>query len=402
MANSTEGHAGEVRNPGPFEASAALRGILVLLVLVGVAAFAGGLAVDRKRAWFSFLHNHFYFLSLALGGMFFAAVQWVTGAMWSAPLRRVAESFTAYIPVALVAFAALYFGMHDLYLWTHPEHVRGDIMLEGKQGYLNVGFFVVRNAVAFAIWIFFSRLMIGRSVRQDRDGNPGHTQTNKALSPLFLILFAITYTMSSFDQLMSLDPHWFSTMFGVYCFAGLFYSVLALTCLVTIFLRREGKLAGIVNENHLHDLGKFMFAFSVFYAYIGFCQFMLIWYANMPEETGYFIRRMSGSWMGVTVFLLFGKFMVPFFFLLPREAKRDEGRLIWVGIFMLVAHWIDLLWISQPELFAEGPKVSWIELGTAAGFLGLFGLAVVRFLGKHNVVAIRDPKLAESVFHHHQ
>jgi hypothetical protein len=280
--------------------------------------------------------------------------------------------------------------------------VKGDIVLEGKAAYLNVTFFIIRNLVAFGIWYLFSRALVGNSLKQDQSKDYALTLRNRALSPLFLIVYALTFTMHSFDLLMSLDPHWFSTMFGVYTFAGMFYSVLALTCLVTIHLKRKGALEGIVNENHLHDLGKFMFGFSVFWAYIGFSQFMLIWYANMPEETGYFIKRMDGIWLWVSTFLLVGKFMTPFFVLLPRENKRNEKILVPVAIFMLVAQWIDVLWLVQPEFFKEGPRLSWIEIGTGLGFLGAFGLVVSRFLAKHNIVAIGDPRLAESVHHHHQ
>lgn len=402
MAHASTAHSSEIRNPGPFAAGAGLKTIFLVLAALGLAAFAAGLNADAKRAWFSFVLNHFYFMSLAIGGLFFASIQWLTGAMWSAPVRRVAEAFTAYLPVALIAFIALYFGIHHLYSWSHTEHVQGDLVLEGKSGYLSTNFFVIRNLVAMGLWIFFAKKMIGNSIAQDSNGNYLYTAKNKSLSPAFLIIFGVTFTMASFDQLMSLDPHWFSTMFGVYCFAGLFYTTLALTALLTIYLRRKGLLQGIVNDNHLHDLGKFMFAFTVFYAYIGFSQFMLIWYANMPEETGYYLNRFHGGWLYVSLFLLIGKFMVPFFLLLPRDAKRNEKVLTFVGVFMLIAHWIDVLWISQPELYKEGPQVGWIEIGTSLGFLGLFGFCVMHFLSKNSVLAAGDPRLKESVFHHHQ
>lgn len=401
MAHSTTHHE-TVRNPGPFETPAALKTTLMVLAVIGLALFAGGLASDSRRAWFSFVQNHFYFMSLALGGAFFAAIQWLTGAMWSAPIRRITEAYTAYIPVAIVTFIVLYFGIHHLYIWSHPEVVHGDAVLEGKSGYLSTGFFMVRDIVALGLLLFFSNKMIGNSILQDSTKSAAQTLQNRALTPGFLIVFALGFTMISFDQLMSLDPHWFSTMFGVYCFAGLFYSTLALTCILAIYLRKKGHLQGIVNDNHLHDLGKFMFAFSVFWAYIGFSQFMLIWYANMPEETGYFLHRFHGGWLYVSIFLLVGKFMVPFFMLLPRDSKRNEKLLTVVAFWMLFCQWVDMLWITQPEFSAEGPVVGWVEIGTTLGFIGIFGLMVMRFLSRNSVVAIGDPKLAESVFHHHQ
>jgi hypothetical protein len=402
MAATHNAASTEIRDPGTYATPGGLNVLFIVLIVVGFGIFAAGLSADHQRAWVSFLQNHFFFMSLAIGGAFFASIQWLTNAMWSAPVRRISESFTAYLPFALLTFVVLYFGMHDLYVWTHADHVEHDVLLKGKSGYLNVGFFFVRNVIALAAWIFFAWKMVGNSVHQDTTKDVALTLRNRFLSAPFLLVFGITFTMASFDLMMSLDPHWFSTIFGVYCFAGLFYSTLALTCLVTLYFQRQGRLTGIVNDNHLHDLGKFMFAFTVFWAYIGFSQFMLIWYANLPEETGYFIRRLNNGWMNVSIFLLVGKFLTPFLVLLPRDAKRDSRVLAAVGVFMLIAQWIDILWLVQPEFYKEGPKLGWIELGVPLGFIGLFGFAVARFFARNRIVAIGDPRLADSVFHHHQ
>jgi hypothetical protein len=399
----TEAHAAQkIKNPGTYEVSASAKTAFVVMALIGIACFTIGLTQDPHRAWAAFVQNHFYFMCLGLGGVFFAALQWLTGAMWSAPIRRVSESFSAYLPFAVISIAILYFGIHDIYKWSDAAFVKGDIVLEGKSGYLSPIFFIVRQFIAVGVWILFAKKMIGNSIAQDATGDYAFTLRNRALAPAFLALFGITFTMSAFDQLMSLDPHWFSTMFGVYCFAGLFYANLALTCLLSIHLVRNGKLQGIVNDNHIHDLGKFMFAFTVFWAYIGFSQFMLIWYANLPEETGYFMRRMANSWYYVSVFLLVGKFLTPFFLLLPRDSKRNYSLLTFVGCWMLFCQWVDFLWLVQPEFFAEGPRVGFIEIGTFLGFAGVFATLVSRFLAKNNVVAIGDPRLVESVYHHHQ
>lgn len=392
----------EVRNPGSFETPGGLKSLFLGLSILGAVIFAIGLKVDSTRAWSGFLINHFYFLSLGIGGLFFVSLGYLTQAMWLAPIRRVSESFTAYLPFVLISFAVLYFGMHDLYPWTHPEHVKGDVVLEGKASYLNVTFFVIRNIVAIFLWIFFAKKMVGNSIAQD--AKPGYffTGKNRTLTPVFLMVFALSYSMAAIDSFMSLDPHWFSTMFAVYCFSGMFYSTLALVTLLTIYLKRQGKLQGIVNENHLHDMGKFMFAFTVFYAYIAFCQYMLIWYANLPEETFYYINRTQGNWLWVSIFLIAGKFGVPFFMLIRRGSKRSERRLIMAGIFMLIAHWIDFAWLVQPQFFKQGIVFGWMEAGITAGFVGIFGMLIFRFLAKNNVVAMGDPYLKQSVFHHHQ
>lgn len=404
-SHSSHSSLSDLTPPGPARISSQLRGVFGLLVLVGIASFVLTLFKDPESAWSSFLIGHFYFLSLALGGVFFAVIQWVTGAMWSAPVRRLFESFAAYLPIALITTVILCLGLGVLYHWTHAEVVQGDIILEGKEGYLNIPFFIIRNVGALLVLGFLAWKLIGHSIAQDTDKNYAHTLANRRLGPVFLVLFALLYSFSAVDQLMSLDPHWFSTMFGVYAFAGLFYSMLAMTCLLTLAFK-ERQLKDFINDNHIHDIGKFMFAFTVFWAYIGFSQFMLIWYANLPEETGYFIRRMSGGWWYVSLFLLIGKFMVPFFALLPRGAKRNPTRLKAVAIWMLFAQLVDLVWVVQPELYSEGPNLTIMGLvsllGTFAGFAGLFGLAVAWFLGKFSLVAMGDPRLEESVFHHHQ
>ncbi|MEN9722054.1 MAG: hypothetical protein RJB38_40 [Pseudomonadota bacterium] len=390
-----------IRDPGKLEVSSGLRSFFIALVAVGLVTVSAAWLQDPKRLWPAFVLNHFYFMCLAVGGLFFAVIQWVTSAMWSAPIRRLAESFTSFLPWVLVSTIVLFFGLKDLYLWTNTAKVQGDLILSGKAGYLNVPFFMIRLLVAVAIWWVFAKVMIGNSIAQDQSKDPAFTGKNRKWGPLFLILFAVSFTFTAFDLLMSLDPYWFSTMFGVYCFAGLFYSTLALLAIVTVAMKRKGMLDGILNENHLHDLGKFMFAFTVFWAYIGFSQFMLIWYANMPEETGYFLHRLTPGWKAVSAFLMFGKFFVPFFILLPRGNKRSEKVLWNVAWFMLGAQWIDVLWMVQPE-FYSAPRVGWVEVGTLLGFAGLFGLSIIRFLSKHTVVAVGDPKLPESVFHHHQ
>jgi hypothetical protein len=399
---ATNSASAEIRNPGPWPVSAGMQGFFAILAVVGFGTFFATMGTNPDRAWSSFLLNHFYFLSLALGGLFFAGIQWITSAMWSAPVRRISEAFTAYLPAVIFTFLIVIFGAHHLFPWTDPTIVAKDVGLSGKAGYLNLTFLTIRDLIAIGLWILFAFKMVGNSIKQDTVKGVALGLQNRRMSPAFILVFAVTYTMCAFDQLMSLDPHWFSTMFGVYVFAGLFYANLASTCVLTLLIKRTGKLDGIVNENHIHDLGKFMFAFTIFWAYIGFSQFMLIWYANLPEETGYFLRRFHEGWACISVFLLVGKFMVPFFLLLPRDAKRKENLLLGVGIFMLIAQWIDMMWIVQPEFFRDGPKFGVIEAGVTAGFLGLFCLLVSRFLSKNNVVAVGDPRLAESVFHHHQ
>ncbi len=399
---SAHGHSGEIRNPGPLHVSGGWKVLFALFTAVGIGAFLVALKMDKERAWASFLINHFFFLLLGAGGLFFAALQWLTNAMWSSPVRRLSESFTAYLPIAVLSSIGVILGAHELYHWAHTDAVANDSILLGKSGFLNLKFFTIRNIGIVILWTFFATKFVGRSVAQDQDGSFEHTRKNRSMAPLFMLFFALSLTLVAFDQIMSLDPHWFSTIFGIYCFAGLFSSTLAGMTILTVMLRKSGALGDVVNENHLHDLGKFLFAFTVFWAYIGFSQYMLIWYANLPEETIYFRKRALDDWRPIMGVLFLLRFIIPFFVLMPRQAKRNPKVLVGVSVLILVAHYFDLIWMVQPDFFETGPKIGWVELGMFLGFLGLFGLAVSRFLGRHNVVAIHDPRLNEAVFHHHQ
>ena len=220
-------------------------------------------------------------MQISVAGLFFVAITWITTSMWSAPLRRIAESFTAYLPIALVSTVILFLGMKHLYPWTHPEHVEGDLVLEAKQAYLNMPFFMIRDFLAVVVWMIFAKKLVGSSLATDLGADyKAVWESNRKFSVAFIMVFAVSFTLIAFDQLMSLDPHWFSTMFGVYMFAGSYQCLFAALAIMMILLRRAGYLKQIVNENHLHDVAKFLFAFTVFWAYTGFSQYMLIWYAS--------------------------------------------------------------------------------------------------------------------------
>ncbi|MES2769770.1 MAG: molybdopterin oxidoreductase [Bdellovibrionota bacterium] len=400
MGNVDHNHSHKLE-VGTYVVSQKLKGIMFSFILIGLLTLVVGYVVDKERIWQSFLTNFFYFTSLALGGLFFTAIQYVTKAGWSAGVRRVFESLTAFLPVALVAaIVIIAFGSHSLFEWLHTDVVNADPILKGKQGYLNMPFFAIRTVVFFAIWMLFQKLIVGNSLKQDKTGDESLTHKNVSLSVGFLILFALTYSLFSIDFVMSLHPHWFSTMFGVYTFAGLFQASLSLITIIVIKLMDKGLVKGFVTEEHLHDLGKFMFAFTVFYAYIAFSQFMLIWYANLPEETIFYAHRAHGGWMAVSFSLLIFKFVVPFLMLLPRGAKRDKGHLVRVGCLILIMQWVDIYWLVYPN-FNEGHVVfSYQEVGLFLGFLGLFIFTVTKFLSKNSLVAIKDPYIHESNHHH--
>ncbi len=387
--------------PQKFQISNLSRLVMVILAALGVATMIAAFFVDRERAWHSYLVSFFYFTTLAMGGLFFAAIQHATSAGWSVNVRRVAESLTAFLPLIFVlGLPIVFLANQNLYLWLDSAAVAKDAILSGKAAYLNKSFFIVRFVLFAGLWMFFAKKIVGFSLKQDEDGS--ETWTAKALkwSVAYLLVFALSFSLFSVDLLMSLQPHWFSTIFGVYCFAGMFQSTMALMCLICLFIIKNGWSNGLITMEHVHDLAKFTKAFTVFWAYIAFSQFMLIWYANLPEETIFYLERANGSWLYMSVGLLVFRFVVPFLALLPRWAKRTPGHLAAVCVLILVMQYVDLFWLVYPNYTTEHVAFSWMEIGVFLGFAGAFGLAVTGFLSRYNLTPLKDPRKHESNAHH--
>lgn len=384
--------------PPAFVPSRRMKTAYSVLMFVGVLLFALGLMKDPTRTWASYLTSYFFFVALAMGGMFFTALQHAANAGWSVVIRRFSEATTSYLPIAAVATIVLLFGASHLYEWMDKGIVDHDPILLGKASYLNITFFIVRMVIFFAAWIFFQRAMIGHSLKQDKDGNAHHSVRNYGFAIGFLLVFALTFSLYSVDTLMSLQPHWYSTIWGVYCFAGMFQASLAVMVIITGYMIRKGYTRGWVTIEHLHDLAKYLKGFTIFYAYIGFSQFLLIWYANLPEETIFYLARSSGGWMAATLSLLVFKFAVPFLLLLPRAAKRSIAHTSLVAILILVMEYVDIHWMVYPN-FSETWIFSWYEIGTFMMFSGLFLWSVTNFLSKNSIVPLKDPRLDESLTH---
>ena len=391
----------EVQSPGTLTVSSKIKTVSAICMFVGLAAFVILLINDKSRAWHAYLIGFFYFTSLALGGLFFSAVQHMVKAGWSVNVRRLSESLTSFLPFAFGAAIVMFiFGASDLYSWMDPELAKTDRLIHHKSSYLNGTFFGVRIVVFFILWLLFSKVIVGRSLKQDETGDVNITHKLVGWSVAFMLVFALSYSLFSVDTMMSLEPHWFSTIFGIYAFAGLFQSTMAVMILMCVYLIKKGKLKNFVNENHLHDLGKFMCAFVVFWAYIAFSQYMLIWYANLPEETLFYVPRTQGGWALVSVALILFKFIVPFLALLSRRAKRNMSMLSAVAILVLVMQFVDMFWIVYPVFDEEHVRLGLGEVGVFLGFAGVFIYTVTRFLSQHALVPYKDPRIAESMHHH--
>ncbi len=378
--------------------------IPVVMMVIGLIAIVMGFLSDPTRTWATLLHNNFYFTAIALCGTFFVAVQYIAQAGWAVGIKRIPEAMGGFLKYGMVGMILIFiFGHHDLYHWTHselydPASPQYDHILAGKQGFLNIPFYMTRIIAYAIIWIGFTYALRKQSLREDAEGGLESYKRSVTLAAVFVVLFAVTSSTSAWDFLMSVDSHWFSTMFGWYTFAGLFVSGLSMMCLIVLFLRAKGYM-NHVTENHLHDVGKFMFAFSVFWTYLWFSQFMLIWYANLPEEVVYYqVRWENFKTLWVTNLIV--NFCAPLLILMTRDAKRQVG-ILWVaGIIILAGHWLDVYLMVTPGVLGKDWHIGFLEIGTMVGYLGLFLRVTLGELSKAALVPKNHPMLQETLHHH--
>jgi hypothetical protein len=365
---------------------------------VGALSLAGGLAFAPERVWPSLLLLSVYLLGLGLAGAFFIALEYVTGATWSIAFRRVPEAMTSLLPVGAAGIALVLLGGTSLYPWSsNPESLHGF-----KATWLARPFVLLRAAVYLSLWLALASALVRASRHQDKDGDFAHTIRNRKLSAVFMMVFGVTFWLASMDWIMTLDAHWYSTMFGLYNFAGMFLAGLAAMTLLTVVLQNTGLLRDAPSTAHRHDLGKLLFAFSTFWMYIWFAQYMLIWYANLPEEAGYFVARLQPAWKPLLLFSLVLNWVVPFVVLLPRAAKRNAAVLARVSLAILAGRLIDLyLMIGPNGAGGDTPLVGIWEVGLALGAFGLFGHVFLRAFLAAPPVPRRDPFLSESLHPSH-
>lgn len=376
----------------------------MIMIAVGVVAIVMGFMTDKTRTWAALLQNDFYFTAMALAGTFFVAFQYVAQAGWAVGIKRIPEAMGGFLKFGMAGMIVIFLlGHHDLYHWTHAElydkaSPEYDHILAGKQGFLNIPFFLIRLVAYAAIWIGFTMMLRKHSLLEDKEGGLEHYKRSITLSAIFIVLFAVTSSTSAWDFLMSIDAHWFSTLFGWYTFAGLFVSGLAMMAMFILYLRGRGYMNHIT-ENHLHDVGKFMFAFSVFWTYLWFSQFMLIWYANLPEEVVYYQLRWE-QFRTLWVANLLINFCAPFLILMTRDAKRQTA-ILWVGgAVIILGHWLDVFMMVTPGIMGKDWHLGFVELGTMVGFLGLFIWSTLSELSKATLVPKNHPMLQESLHHH--
>jgi len=365
-------------------------GCVVGFAGVALAFFMSG----TERFWMNWIIWFLFLLTIGLGCLFIVALEHVVGAKWSVPLRRIPERLSGLILLMIPATLLALFSLPELYPWTRPEILENP-MVAGKAVWLNVPFFSIRVVACVVLWSLSYWIFVRRSIRQDKSGDPRYTLRVRRFAPLFMFLFGITLTVVAFDWISSLDPLWYSDIFGVYLFAGTFLAGLAVTTLTILYLKRSGRLPD-VKPDHLYNLGGFLFAFIVFWSYIGFAQYLLMWYANIPEEVVWYKERLSGEWGAIILAMALLHFVVPFFILMARDAKRDPRFLSAAAILVLFSHMLDLYWMMYPAL-GTGGFFGWQELSFAVLFVSAALLWIRRSMNLGADMPVGDPMLREGL-----
>jgi hypothetical protein len=384
---------GEFVEPNRFSG---LSVILALLGLVGLGLSVVGACVSPHQFSFSWLFAFAFFFTLIAGSFFWIIVHHVTDAEWSVVVRRQLENLALLMPLMAVFFIPIILFRHHIYEWMNiaPGH---DPVLDSKRAYLNWNFFLVRSIFYFVFFISVAWLFRRLSIRQDRDGNPAYTLKMRKLAFVALPLFGFSLTFGAYDWLLGIDYKWFSTMWGVYIFAGAAGSSMSLLVLVIAALQKAGYLQETITTEHYHIMGKWLLSFTVFWAYIGFSQYMLIWYANMPEETEYFIRRNTESWNALSLFLVIGRFFVPFAILLLRSPKKKPQRLCLIAAWIVFMQMVDLYIVILPALHGVGVLVSVWDFMPLLGMGATLAFFYLRLAAKSSLFPNRDPRLLESL-----
>lgn len=385
-------------------------GILSIIILF-ITSAAGGDEHGVARFWSSLLLNSVYFLLVVNAAMFFICATTLAWGGWQLSFRRVSEAISACVPVlaivtGIILLAIVFGGNHAIYHWTDTEHVKHDPVLLHKSGFLSKGFFTVWTIITLIGWSVLGAKM--RQLSRNRDDVPKQSVeedkkyiwNNTVWAAIFIVFFALT-VMSSIPWLwlMSIDAHWYSTMYSWYTFASSFVAGMALITIFVVYLKNNGYLE-YTNEEHLHDLGKFMFAFSIFWTYLWFSQFMLIWYANIPEETIYFKPRVEGAYSGVFWLVLIINFLAPLLILMTRDAKRNYAALTFMCILILFGHWMDFFQMVHPGSSKEHVPMILYDFGIGLGFVGLIMFLTAKSLAKAPLLAKNHPFLKESLIHH--
>lgn len=378
--------------------------VTLILIVIGICSFIFGLVSDSKSAWASYLIVNYYFLSIAMGATFFFVIQVISQSGWSSAFKRVSEAMMSYIPFAAVFFLLLYFGVKDLYHWSHPEVVVSDELLAHKSPFLNIPFFFIRMIVCFALWIIFTRILRRLSVKEDtynatdEKGIMFLFGKSELYSKILTFILAITFSLSAFDLIMSIDAHWYSTIFALKNLIAAFLHGVSILTLIVFILHKKGYFP-FLNKFHIHDFARYIFMLSIVWGYFWFAQFMIIWYGNIPEETVYYYTRWQTGWKVLFFLEIALNWAIPFFILLPVKMSRNMNVLLGVIIILIIGQYLDLFGQIIPGTTGL-LKFGIVEAGMFLGYAGLFALVVAMALSKTKLIPHNHPYIEESINHH--
>jgi hypothetical protein len=375
-----------------------------------LAGAAGALLAGVDQFLRSWLIGFMLVLGLSLGSLALLMLQHLSGGQWGLVSRRIFEAASRTLPLLAILFLPIALGLNRLYIWAQPAIVQGDAVLQAKTPYLNVQFFLVRAVIFFAIWMLLSYFLNKYSAAQDRGEMavvPGDTVRFRTVSAPGLLFFVVAVSFASFDWMMSLEPHWYSTIYGLMTVAGQALSALALTIVVLTILKETAPISTYVTPRHFHDLGKLLLAFVMLWAYLNFSQFLIIWSGNLPEEIPWYLNRFNGGWQYVALLLVVGHFALPFLLLLSRDVKRNPNLLAKIAIAVVVMRLVDLIFLIGPAFGAHGAEgaqahhfpIHWMDIVIPAGLLGLWLFMFVRNLRSRALLPLNDPFFKEAFVH---
>lgn len=376
--------------------------------LVALAACAAGALASSSPATFfrGYLFAYVFFTGLSLGCLAVVMLHHLTGGAWGIPIRRILESGTRTLPLMAILFLPIALGMKHLYSWSRPEEVAKDALLQAKEAYLNVPFFLARAAFYFAVWIAIAYFVNRWSLEQDRAGSPALTRRLQLLSAGGLVAYGLTMTFASIDWVMSLEPHWFSTMYGVLYIAGQALNALAFVTAALVLMSGEKPFSDFVRPAHYHDLGKLLLAFVMFWSYVSFAQYLIIWAGNLPEEIPWYLRRLHGGWGWLGAALVVLHFALPFLLLLPAGANRNSRILATVAGLVVLMRFVDVYWLVRPvftQISASATsarfEVHWLDLAAAVGIGGVWLAVFLWQLEERPLLPVNDPEFVEALAH---
>jgi hypothetical protein len=377
--------------------------ITFLLIAIGAATVIIGLMTDRQATWANWLIVNYYFFSIAMGGAFFFVIQSISQSGWSSAFKRVSEAMMSYVPFAALFFLLIWFGVNDLYQWSHKESVALDPLLQHKSVFLNVPFFFARMVLYFLLWIFFIWKLRQISLQEDladasdTNGIMSLFARTELFSKIFIFVLSVTFSLAAIDWIMSIDVRWYSTIFALKNLVAAFLHGISILTLIVFILYKRGCFP-FFNEYHLHDFARYIFMLSIVWGYFWFAQFMIIWYGNIPEETVYYSVRWENGWKSLFFLEIGLNWFIPFMVLLPVKASRNMTLITVVILFLIVGQYIDLFVQIIPGTTGI-LKFSWISAGTFLGFAGLFALVVATTLSKAKLIPPNHPYLEESINH---